>query len=150
MAEPHVISALRAKRAETAGEIVRRQYELDQLRADLMHIDSVLRLLDPEIVPSSIAPRMKIRRRSEYFARGELTRRVFVAIRTHGTAMPEELVATAMHDKGVAIIHHVLRRYFVNRFAMTCANLASRGKLERIGQDKNTKWRMAERESGLI
>jgi hypothetical protein len=150
MSEPHVISALRTKRAETAGEIIRRQHELDQLRADLMHIDSVLRLLDPDIIPGEIMPRMKVRHRSEYFGRGELSRRVFEAIRNHGDVTPEDLAATAMRDKGLALMDHVMRRYFVNRFAMACLHLTRRGKLVKVGQGRNTRWRIAEREPGLL
>jgi hypothetical protein len=150
MSEPHAVSALRTKRAQTAGEIVRRQYELDQLRADLMHIDAVLRMLDPEIVPGSIMPRMKAHRRSEYFSRGELSRRVFEAIRNHGDITAEDLAATAMRDKGLALIDHVMRRYFVHRFAMACLALTRRGKLQKIGHGRNIRWRIAEREPELI
>jgi hypothetical protein len=56
MADPHVISALKEKRAKVAGCIARLERQLDQRRADLTHIDGVLRLFapgsDPELIKS--------------------------------------------------------------------------------------------------
>ena len=45
MADPHVISALREKRALVAELIAKFERKLEQHRADLTHIDGVLRLL---------------------------------------------------------------------------------------------------------
>ena len=47
MADPHVISALREKRALVAGLIEKLERKLEQYRADLTHIDGVLRLFQP-------------------------------------------------------------------------------------------------------
>ena len=44
MADPHVISALREKRALVAGLIAKLERKLEQHCADLTHIDGVLRL----------------------------------------------------------------------------------------------------------
>jgi hypothetical protein len=48
MADPHVISALREKRALVAGLIDKLERKLEQHRADLTHIDGVLRLFQPD------------------------------------------------------------------------------------------------------
>jgi hypothetical protein len=56
MADPHVISALREKRAKVAGCIARLERQLDQHRADLSHIDGVLRLFEPDRDPEAIKP----------------------------------------------------------------------------------------------
>jgi hypothetical protein len=48
MADSHVISALREKRAKVPGCIARLERQLDQHRADLSHIDGVLRLFKPD------------------------------------------------------------------------------------------------------
>jgi hypothetical protein len=48
MADSHVISALREKRAKVSGCIARLERQLDQHRADLSHIDGVLRLFEPD------------------------------------------------------------------------------------------------------
>jgi hypothetical protein len=47
MVDTHIVSALREKRAKVAGCIARLERQLDQHRADLSHIDGVLRLLLP-------------------------------------------------------------------------------------------------------
>ncbi len=59
MAEPHVVSALVAKRAELAGEIEAAEKRVAKLRADLLHLDATLRLFDAEAEPlasTTVAP----------------------------------------------------------------------------------------------
>src|ERR1700738_4725346 len=57
MADSHVISALREKRALVAGLIEKLERKLEQHRADLTHIDGVLRLFQPDRDPGDIKPR---------------------------------------------------------------------------------------------
>ena len=57
MAEPHVMHALRHKRAELAGTLIQLEQQLVQQRADLTHIDATMRLFDPNIQPDEIHPR---------------------------------------------------------------------------------------------
>ena len=45
------ISALSRKRAELAGEIIARAAALDQLRADLAHLDAAIRIMCPDAEP---------------------------------------------------------------------------------------------------
>ena len=47
MAEPHVIGALRHKRAELAGMLRQLEQQLAQQRANLAHLDATMRLFDP-------------------------------------------------------------------------------------------------------
>ena len=47
MAEPHVIGALRNKRAELAGILRQLDQQLAQQRANLAHVDATMRLFDP-------------------------------------------------------------------------------------------------------
>jgi hypothetical protein len=67
----HVVTALVAKRPELAGIIDQLQRQLDQCRADLTHIDGVLRILAADIDPETIRPKRR-HRRTRYFARNEL------------------------------------------------------------------------------
>ena len=71
MADPHVISALREKRALVAGLIEKLERKLEQHRADLTHIDGVLRLFQPDRDPGEIKPKRTYARRTRYFARNE-------------------------------------------------------------------------------
>src|SRR5260370_36348912 len=74
MADPHVISALREKRALVAGLIEKLERKLEQHRADLTHIDGVLRLFQPDRDPEAIKPKRAYAKRTRYFARNELAR----------------------------------------------------------------------------
>ena len=74
MADLHVISALREKRAKVAGRLARLERQLDQQRANLTHIDGVLRLFEPDRDPEAIKPKRTYARRTRYFARNELAR----------------------------------------------------------------------------
>jgi hypothetical protein len=56
MAEPHVVTALRAKHAELAGEIQAAEKRLAQLRADLVHLDATLRCSIPMPNPAPSSP----------------------------------------------------------------------------------------------
>ena len=56
------LSALIRKRAELAGEIEATSAQLAQMRANLVHLDAVLRLLDPDAVPAEIAPKRQVTR----------------------------------------------------------------------------------------
>jgi hypothetical protein len=74
MAETHVISALRAKRAEISGYIHDLEKKVKRMRANLAHIDATIRVFAPDLNPDSIPPKRRYRR-SRYFAKGELFRR---------------------------------------------------------------------------
>jgi hypothetical protein len=69
----HVVSGLIEKRRELAGIIDELQRQLDQHRADLTHIDGVLRVLAADLDPEMIRPK-RAYRRNRYFARNELSR----------------------------------------------------------------------------
>ena len=74
MADSHVISALREKRAKVSGCIARLERQLDQHRADLSHIDGVLRLFEPDRDLEAIKPKRPCAKRTRYLARNELSR----------------------------------------------------------------------------
>src|SRR5438477_11781306 len=81
MGDPHVISALREKRALVSGLIEKVERKLEQHRADLTHIDGVLRLFQPDRDPAEIKPKRTYARRTRYFARNELSRLVMDVLR---------------------------------------------------------------------
>jgi hypothetical protein len=97
MADPHVVTALRAKRAELAGEIQAAEKRVAQLRADLVHLDATLRLFDPKADPEAIPVRRPYRRR-RWFSDGELPRRILATLRTS----PAPLSASALAEMIVA------------------------------------------------
>ncbi len=80
MAEPHVIGALRNKRAELAGALRRLEQQLVQQRANLAHVDATMRLFDPDIRPNDIRPR-RLRARNAWFRPGECLRLIYDELR---------------------------------------------------------------------
>src|ERR1700676_2770601 len=108
--QPVAVNALRNKRSQLAGDIEYHERQIDLLRADLVHLDAALRLFDPDTDPDDIMPRRRVPRRSHYFAKGEQTRRVFEAIRNHGTVSAVEIAAQAMADKGIPETDRKMRR----------------------------------------
>jgi len=69
----HIVARLTAKRAELARLASELGQELDQCRADLTHIDGVLRVLRADLDPETIPARRRYARR-QYFGRNELSR----------------------------------------------------------------------------
>lgn len=69
----HTVARLTAKRAELARLAAELGQELDQCRADLTHIDGVLRVLLVDLDPTTIPPRRRYER-TRYFGRNELSR----------------------------------------------------------------------------
>lgn len=80
MAEPHVMSALREKRAELGGMVSRLEQQLAQHRADLAHLDATMRLFDPEVIPEAIRPR-RPHRCNAWFRPGECLRLIHDVLR---------------------------------------------------------------------
>src|ERR1700747_2851492 len=102
VADPHVISAPREKRAVVAGLIEKLERRLEQHRADLTHIDGVLRLFQPERDPTEIKPKRTYARRTRYFARNELSRLVMDALRAADGELrtTEEITGRVIEAKG--------------------------------------------------
>jgi len=55
MAETHVISALRAKRAEVSGYIHDLEKKVRHMCVNLSHIDATIRVFSPNLNPDDIA-----------------------------------------------------------------------------------------------
>ena len=73
MAEPHIVTALVAKRAELSGELVRLDERRAALKYHIANLDAVLRLFRYAGDPAKIKPK---RKRNWIFRRGELQRLV--------------------------------------------------------------------------
>ena len=57
MAESHVLSALKEKRARLAGELARLHLRVIALKADLAAVDRCLKVFGSEIDPETIEPK---------------------------------------------------------------------------------------------
>jgi hypothetical protein len=97
------INALVRKRAEIAGQIRELERQTYQLRAEMIHVDSVLRLFAPDIETEKIPAKLRSPQRSEYFARGELTRICLNSLRDasergEGWCTGEEITLSTMQE----------------------------------------------------
>jgi hypothetical protein len=75
------VAALTRKRAELAGEIEAGLARISRQRAELIHLDAVIRLLDPAAEPEAVRPKIPRNNGCDWFGRGELARMAFDALR---------------------------------------------------------------------
>jgi hypothetical protein len=141
MAEPHVVSALMAKRSEVAGLIADLERKTAQQRADLVHVDAVLRLYAPELGPDCI-PSRAVRRRNGWFQPGELVRMVLDILRVAPAPMPTREIAAAVmvrHGLDPADMHttRLVGKLVNNALARQAGEL-----VEKITLHRSVTWRV--------
>jgi hypothetical protein len=135
MADPHVISALREKRALVAGLVEKLERKLEQHRADLTHIDGVLRLFQPDRDPAEIRPKRVYVRRTRYFARNELSRLCMDALRAADGALltTDEIAGRIIEAKGFDAADAALRKAIGEQSLALLRSFRKRGIVEQIG-----------------
>lgn len=148
--QPITVSALRRMRAKVAGEIEMHSRETDRLRATLIHIDATLRLFDPETDPNDIRSVRRHPSRKEWFARGEVTRRIYEAYRKDGIIWPRQVARQAMADKGISEADSKIAQEIIAIFAHVAAYLTRCGKLVKIGRGPSARWKIAPTEPELF
>ena len=141
MAEPHVVAALKDKRAELSGSIADLEKRIGQHRADLLHVDAVLRLFAPEFEPATIPPRA-VRRPNSWFKPGELTRLLLEVLRTAPAALSvRDITVQVMERHGLdpqdARTAELLRKLVRNAVNRQAADL-----VERIEDGTLVRWRV--------
>ncbi len=133
MAE-HVLTVLRAKREQIAGQVHDTEAKLAKLRAALANLDAAMNILTPDH-PDFIPAR---KRQSGYFKRSELPRIVRAAFRDAGKPLSTaEIAAYAISDRGLPA--SALQTVIGSVAAMLNAG-ARRGEFERIGKTRGAKW----------
>src|ERR1700752_4761712 len=85
--EGHTVTAnaFVAKRAEILFEIGELEKRIDQLQTELVHVDAVLRMFRPDFKAGGLPVRHRRPTKSPYFRHGELTKRIFDAMRVSGS-----------------------------------------------------------------
>ena len=140
MAEPHVVSALRAKRAEVSGYIHDLEKKIAQQRASLVHIDAAIRIFSPGTDPETIPPK-RHHHRSRYFAFGDLPRLRGNAIRQ---ANGSPVTALAIAEAVVAWRHlpddDATKRIVADRVLAVLRSLIRRGTVVRHGEGRDAHW----------
>ena len=113
MAEAHVISALKRKRARIAGELAQSEKRCEAMRLHLVALDHSLRLFGYDGDPADIKP---VKRRRLLFRRGELPRAIMGILRTaNGPMADADLVERVMAMKALDVENVDLRRTIIER-----------------------------------
>jgi hypothetical protein len=144
--ETHAVTAnaLVAKRAELLFEIAELEKRADQLRTELVHLDAVLRMFRPDFKAEGLPIRHHRPTKSPYFAHGEMTKRIFDAMREHGTVTSLEIAIKAMRDKGLdPEADPVTRTDFVRRVTLQLNDMFRKRKVEKIGRGRAMRWKLA-------
>jgi hypothetical protein len=148
--QPVAVNALRNKRSQLAGEIEMHSREIDRLRGELIHLDATLRLFDPATDPQGIPALLRHPRRTEWFARGEVTQRIYEALRDQGTISPRQVAYAAIEAKQIPAPDSATKRDIVARFTNVMYDLTRRGLAEKIGHGPGAKWKIAPRDPDLL
>lgn len=97
----YALEALKRKRAEMTGEIARCQAKVQQLSADLEHLDATLRLFAPDFVAESVLPKVFVPPKS-WSKRGEMTRAVLSILRiAKGPLTTREIASMIVQQRGL-------------------------------------------------
>jgi hypothetical protein len=95
MADPHVISALKEKRAELSGELIAAEKRILQLRYDISSLDRTIRLFDPTAEPHTIRPILR-RKKPTLIPRGQCSRAVLDMLRNAEAPMTAREIAAQL------------------------------------------------------
>jgi hypothetical protein len=140
MAEPHVIGALRNKRAELAGMLRQLEKQLVQQRANLAHVDATMRLFDPDIRPMDIRPKQP-RTRNAWFRPGECLRLIYNELREATQPVTtRELAERIMRVKAIPVADDQ-RRERVQKTLLASLNRAKEA-IARVEIAGVVRWRL--------
>ena len=144
--EGHTVTAnaLVAKRADILFEIGDLEKRIEKLRTELVHLDAVLRMFRPDFKAEGLPVRHRRPTKSPYFAHGELTKRIYDAMRIGGSVASGDIAAEAMRDKGLDPDNDpVTRSDFVRRVTLQLNDMVRKGKVEKIGRGRAMRWKLA-------
>jgi hypothetical protein len=145
---PHEVTAITAnaliaKRADILFEIGEAERHIERLRAQLVHVDNVLRMFRPDVELETLPTRFRRPTRSPYFGHGEITQRVYDAIRELGTITSLDVAIRAMEAKGLDPDSDVeTRKEFTKLIRRALTDMARHDKIERESRGRPARWRL--------
>lgn len=143
MAEPHVVAALKDKRAELAGIIADLEKRISGHRAGLVHLDATLRMFAPDTEAAGIRP-TAVRRRNAWFGKGECARLVCGILRTAVRPMTSREIAEAlMAGRGLDPADHRSRE-LIQKTAHAVLKRAVRSVVAVTTDGQALAWRVAD------
>lgn len=99
MSNEIAMNALVAKRTDILFEIREAEKRIERLQTELAHLDAVLRMFRPDFKAEGLPVRHRRPTKSPYFRHGELTQRIFDALRERGEIASADVAVIAMRNK---------------------------------------------------
>lgn len=124
MADPHVITALRSKRAELAGQIDALQDQLREAMIAVDHVDSTLRLFMPDIDLDEIKPKPLPPRHHAF--KGQVTRAILTMLRSDGALDAKAITLRLMAERELNLNDKTLVKAMQKRIGAALRNLRDR------------------------
>lgn len=124
MADPHVVTALRSKRAELAGLIDALQDQLRQAMIDVDHVDCTLRLFDPDVDLDEIRPKPLPPRHHAF--KGQVTRAILAMLRNEGALDAKAITIRLMAERDLNVNDKTLTKAMHKRIGAALRNLRDR------------------------
>jgi hypothetical protein len=141
MAETHVLSALRLKRAEISGHIHDLEKKIARQRANLASVDATIRIFSPGENPDAIPPKRPYKRRTRYFAHSELPRLTLDTLRLAATPLAAgDIAAAIMRAKAMPMGDPSLKELMNERVLVVLRGLLKRGEVAKTGTTRGAKW----------
>jgi hypothetical protein len=125
MADTHVLSALKAKRAELAGQIDALQDQLREAMIAVDHVDCTLRLFAPEIDLDEIKPKPLPPRHHAF--KGQVTRGILAMLRKDGPMDARAITIRLMAERELNPNDKKLADAMHKRIGAALRNLRDRG-----------------------
>ena len=124
MADLHVVTALRSKRAELAGQIDALQDQLREAMIAVDHVDSTLRLFVPDIDLDEIKPKPLPPRHHAF--KGQVTRSILAMLRKEGPMDAKAITLRLMAERELNLNDKVLAKAMQKRIGAALRNLRER------------------------
>jgi hypothetical protein len=124
MADLHVVTALRSKRAELAGQIDALQDHLREAMIAVDHVDSTLRLFVPDIDLDEIKPKPLPPRHHAF--KGQVTRSILAMLRKEGAMDAKAITLRLMAERELNLNDKVLVKAMQKRIGAALRNLRER------------------------
>jgi hypothetical protein len=103
----------------------------------------------PDFAAEGLPVRHRRPTKSPYFAHGELTQRIFDALRERGEIAAADVAVQAMRDKGLHPDNDPdTRTDFVRRVGLQLNDMQRKGKVQRIGKGRALRWLLSVRGIG--
>ncbi len=125
MTDTHVLSALKAKRAELAGMIDGLQDQLRERMIEIDHVDCTLRIFDPDIDLDEIKPKPLPPRHHAF--KGQVTRAILAMLRAEGAMDAKAITIRLMAERELNLADKTLAKAMHKRIGAALRNCRDRG-----------------------